>query len=119
MDFKHIYDTLAQSPDLACAFSHNTVVNYIELIGLLKPTPVLAYLQPSYQESVPPPTLPVRVHEFLKDCFDLPDETAKLAWEAFRVLVWSFKPTPQEQLAHRIKHVKLFLEYGLSRGLGV
>ncbi|KAJ7255485.1 hypothetical protein B0H12DRAFT_534610 [Mycena haematopus] len=119
MDFKHICDTLAQAPDLARAFSHKSVVNYIELIGLLKPTPILAYLQPSHQQSVPPPTLPVRVHEFLKDCFELPDETAKLAWEAFRVLAWSFKPTHQEQLAHRIKHVKLFLEYGVSRELGV
>ncbi|KAJ7830210.1 hypothetical protein B0H13DRAFT_1566509, partial [Mycena leptocephala] len=59
------------------------------------------------------------VHDFLKDCFDLQDEIAKLAWEAFRLLAWSFQPTPQEQLAHRIKHVKLFLDYGVSRGIGV
>ncbi|KAJ6505901.1 hypothetical protein C8R47DRAFT_1192501 [Mycena vitilis] len=82
MDFQHICNALTQYPDVAAAFSHSNVVKYIELIALLKPTPVLAYLQPSHQESVPPPTLPVRVHEFLKDCFDLPDETAKLAWEA-------------------------------------
>ncbi|KAJ7349748.1 hypothetical protein DFH08DRAFT_1079096 [Mycena albidolilacea] len=116
MDFQHICDALAQSFDVARAFSHTSVVSYI---GLLKPTPVFAYLQPSHQISVPPPTLPVRVHEFLKDCFDLQDETAKLAWEAFRLLAWSFQPTTQEQLAHRIKHVKLFLDYGVSRGLGV
>jgi hypothetical protein len=85
----------------------------------MKPTPVFTYLQPSHQESVPPPTLPVRVHDFLKDCINLQDEIAKLAWEAFRLLAWSFQPTPQEQLAHRIKHVKLFLDYGVSRGIGM
>ncbi|KAJ7480954.1 hypothetical protein FB451DRAFT_1447095, partial [Mycena latifolia] len=69
--------------------------------------------------SVPPPTLPVEVHEFLKDCFDLPDETGKLAWETFRVLAWSFDPTPEEQSANRIKHVRLFLRHGITRGLDV
>ncbi|KAJ7825864.1 hypothetical protein B0H13DRAFT_1657729 [Mycena leptocephala] len=118
MDFRHICDALAQSPELSRAFSHSSVVKYIELVALLRATPVLNYLQPSHQISVPPPTLPVRVHEFLKDCFDLPDETAKLAWEAFRVLAWAFEPTAEEQSAHRIKHVKLFLEYGLSREIG-
>jgi hypothetical protein len=102
MDFRHICDALAQSPELSRAFSHSSVVKYIELVALLRATPVLNYLQPSHQISVPPPTLPVRVHEFLKDCFDLPDETAKLAWEAFRVLAWAFEPTAEEQSAHRI-----------------
>ncbi|KAJ7857389.1 hypothetical protein B0H13DRAFT_2356955 [Mycena leptocephala] len=57
----------------------------------------------------------MRVHEFLKDCFDLPDETAKLAWE----FLLGFELSAEEQSAHRIKHVKLFLEYGLSREIGV
>ncbi|KAJ7475645.1 hypothetical protein FB451DRAFT_1557538 [Mycena latifolia] len=119
MDFKNICDALARSPEVSRASSHTNVVKYIELIALLKPTPVLAYLQPSHQASVPPPTLPVEVHEFLKDCFDLPDETGKLAWETFRVLAWSFDPTLEEQLANRIKHVRLFLRHGITRGLGV
>lgn len=89
-------------------------MKYIELVALLRATPVLAYLQPSRQISVPLPTLPMRVHEFLKDCFDLPDETAKLAWE----FLLGFEPSAEEQSAHRIKHVKLFLEYGLSREIG-
>ncbi|KAJ7080155.1 hypothetical protein B0H15DRAFT_787367 [Mycena belliarum] len=119
MDFKGICDTLASSPDVSRAFSHTTIIKYIELIGLLKPTPILAFLQPSHRISAPPPTLPVEVHEFLKACFDLPDETGKLAWEAFRVLAWSFDPTPEEQSANRIKHVRLFLRHGVSKGLGV
>jgi hypothetical protein len=96
MDFKRICDTLADSPELAYSFSHNDVVKYIELTALLKPTPVLALLQPSYQTSVPPATLPVRAHNFLRDSFNIPDETAKMAWEAFRSLAWAFEHTPRE-----------------------
>ncbi|KAJ7186264.1 hypothetical protein GGX14DRAFT_409247 [Mycena pura] len=56
----HICDALAESPAIARAFSHNKVVKYIELIDLLKPTPVLTYLQRSHEISAPPlaPTLP-------------------------------------------------------------
>ncbi|KAJ6541391.1 hypothetical protein B0H19DRAFT_1077245 [Mycena capillaripes] len=117
MDFKCVCDILADSPELAYSFSHNDVVKYIELITLLKPTPVLTFLQPSHQTLVPPATLPVRVHNFLRDSFNIPDETAKLAWEAFRLLAWALKPTPREQLAHRIKHVELFLEHELGQYL--
>ncbi|KAJ7831279.1 hypothetical protein B0H13DRAFT_1654703 [Mycena leptocephala] len=119
MDFQAICDTLKSYPDVAHTFAHADVVKYIELIGLLKPTPALAYLQPSYQSSVPPATLPGHVHEFLKACFDIPDETAKLAWETFRVIAWAFEPTPEEQNANRIKHVKLFLMHGLELRIGV
>jgi hypothetical protein len=85
---------LLKSFDVAHTFSHTSVVSYIELIGLLKPAPVFTYyLQPSHQKFVPLPTLPVRVHNFLKDCFDLQGETAKLAWEAFRLLAWPFQLT--------------------------
>ena len=119
MDFKNICDTLANSPAVSAAFSHSNVAKYIEIIALLKPTPVLAFLQPSHQISVPPLTLPVAVHEFLKDCFGIPDETGKLAWEAFRVLAWSFNPSAEEQEANRIKHVQAFLQHGLSRELGM
>jgi hypothetical protein len=41
----------------------------------------------------------MRVHEFLKDCFDLLDETAKLAWE----FLLGFETSAEEQSAHRIK----------------
>ncbi|KAF7351601.1 hypothetical protein MSAN_01592600 [Mycena sanguinolenta] len=47
------------------------------------------------------------------------DETAKLAWEIFRKLAWDFNPTPEEQNANRIKHVKLFLVHGIPNDIGV
>ncbi|KAJ6577782.1 hypothetical protein B0H19DRAFT_867941, partial [Mycena capillaripes] len=73
----------------------------------------------SHQPSVPPLTLPANVHEFLRACFDVPDETAKLAWETFRIMAWSFDPTPEEQNANRLKHIKLFLMHGLDQRIGV
>jgi hypothetical protein len=54
----------------------------------------------------------------LKACFDIPDETAKLAWETFRVIAWAFEPTPEEQNTNRIKHIKLFLMHGLELRIG-
>ncbi|KAJ7037282.1 hypothetical protein C8F04DRAFT_1257200 [Mycena alexandri] len=119
MDFQKICDTLKSHPEVADTFTHTDVVKYIELIGLLKPTPALTYLQPSYQISVPPPTLPGNVHEFLRASFQVDDETAKLAWEIFREIAWAFKPGPEEQRANRIKHVKLFLLYGVEQRIGV
>ncbi|KAF7349146.1 hypothetical protein MVEN_01436900 [Mycena venus] len=119
MDFQKICDALKSCPEVAQTFAHTDVVKYIELVGLLKPTPALAYLQRSHQLSVPPPTLPANVHEFLRACFDVPDETAKLAWNLFRQIAWEFKPAPDEQKANRIKHVKLFLSHGIEQHIGV
>ncbi|KAJ7275993.1 hypothetical protein C8J57DRAFT_1061935 [Mycena rebaudengoi] len=118
MDFQKICTVRSLSPAVAKAFPHTDVVKYIELIGLLKPTPALAHLQPSHQISVPPATLPVNVHEFLKACFSLADETAKLAWEVFRDLAWAFTPSTEEQRASRIKYVRLFLLHGLPLRIG-
>jgi hypothetical protein len=119
MDFQKICDSLRLCPDVALAFTHAGVVKYIELVALLKPTPALAYLYPSHQPSHPPPTLPANVHEFLKACFDIADETAKLAWAIFGDLAWSFEPTQEELKANRIKHVRLFLQYGLEHRIGM
>ncbi|KAJ7323513.1 hypothetical protein DFH08DRAFT_787851 [Mycena albidolilacea] len=88
-------------------------------MALLKPTPALAYLRPSYRPSCPPPTLPANIHKFLKACFDIADETAKLAWAIFGDLVWTFEPSLEEQKANRIKHAKLFLQYGIEHQIGV
>jgi hypothetical protein len=119
MDFQKICDALRSCPEVAQTFTHADVVKYIELVSLLKPTPALAYLQPSHQSSVPPPTLPANVHEFLRACFDVPDETAKLAWKLFQQIAWDFEPIPDEQKANRIKHVKLFLRHGIEQQIGM
>jgi hypothetical protein len=118
MDFLRICDALRLYPEVADTFAHADVVQYIELIALLKPTPALAYLQPSHQPSRPPPTLPANVHEFLKACFGVADETAKLAWAIFGDLAWAFEPSSDDLKAYRIKHVKLLLQYGLDNQIG-
>ncbi|KAJ7755249.1 hypothetical protein B0H16DRAFT_1458791 [Mycena metata] len=102
MDFQKICDTLKSCPEVAQTFPHADVVKYIELVALLKSTPALAYLQPSYQLVL----------------WD-PDETAKLAWEQFREIAWGFEPTADDQKANLVKHVKLFLIHGLEHRIGV
>ncbi|KAK6993014.1 hypothetical protein R3P38DRAFT_2801462 [Favolaschia claudopus] len=119
MDFQHICNALEKRVDVASCFSHTDVVRYIEIIALLKPTPALAYLAPSHLPSTPPESLPANVHEFLRACFDIPDETAKWAWEIFRHLAWAFNPGPEEQSANRLKHIKLFLVHGIPLNIGV
>ncbi|KAJ7209283.1 hypothetical protein GGX14DRAFT_395389 [Mycena pura] len=102
MDLLGVCTALQVYPDVAATFSYADIIRYIELVALLKPTPVLAYLQPSYQLSVPPPTLP-----------------ANLAWEAFREISWAYSPTLAELEAVRIKHVQLLLIHGIPNDIGV
>ncbi|KAJ7211649.1 hypothetical protein GGX14DRAFT_564870 [Mycena pura] len=116
MDLLGVCTALQVYPDVAATFSYADIIRYIKLVALLKPTPVLAYLQPSYQLSVPPLTLPANVHEFLKGCFALEDETAKLAWEAFREISWAYSPTLAELEA---LHVQLLLIHGIPNDIGV
>ncbi|KAK7038548.1 hypothetical protein R3P38DRAFT_2615722 [Favolaschia claudopus] len=119
MDFAQICKALDNCPLVASTFTHADVVKYIEIIALLKPTPALEYLTPSHLPSIPPETLPANVHEFMRACFDVPDETAKWAWEIFREIAWAFSPNPEEQAANRLKHVKLFLVHGIPLNIGV
>ncbi|KAJ7125515.1 hypothetical protein C8R43DRAFT_1090555 [Mycena crocata] len=92
-----------------------TTVRYIELIGLLKPA--LRWNQASYQTH-PPDTLPVNVHDFLKLSLGLTDDITKRAWERLRQAAWE-DLSPAESLAARTKYITLFLQHGLSRGIGI
>ena len=69
--------TLGEYLKLSSALSYEAVVQYIDLLCCLKPTTALK--KPSYN-STPPDSLTVNVHEFLKVCLDISDDTAKLAW---------------------------------------
>ncbi|KAJ7212989.1 hypothetical protein GGX14DRAFT_360980, partial [Mycena pura] len=119
MDFLGICEALANCSPVAQAFTHADIVKYIEIVALLRPTPCLAYLTPSHLPSAPPETLPANVHEFIRACFDVPDETAKLAWEIFHEIAWAYRATSEEQAANRLKHAKLFLLHGIPNGIGV
>ncbi|KAF8951615.1 hypothetical protein BDZ97DRAFT_1602107, partial [Flammula alnicola] len=96
---------------------YKAVQTYIDLINLLKSK--IRALQNSYQVG-PPSTLSVNIHEFLKKCFSMSDYMGKLAWACFQSIAWKtpFSNDGEEQAA-RLKHLKLFLDHGLSRNIGV
>ena len=116
MDILTLSKTLCNNPELCSVFDYKAVQIYIELINLLKGK--LQALQNSNQLG-PPPRLLVNVHEFLKKCFSMSDYMGKLAWDCFQSFAWNtpFLNDVEEQAA-RSKHLKLFLDHGISHGLG-
>jgi len=116
MDIFSLSKILSNNPELCSVFDYKAVQSYIELINLLKGK--LQALQDSYQLG-PPPRLSVNVHEFLKKCFSMSDYMGKLAWDSFQSFAWNtpFLDDVEEQAA-RSKHLKLFLDHGITRGIG-
>jgi CxC5 like cysteine cluster associated with KDZ transposases len=114
MSLLQLASALNNNPQLATALNYDAVVNYIGLIRCLKPS--IALQEASYHCD-PPDSLTVSIHEFLKVCLDISDDTAKLAWAVFRDLAWTFEGTDGDIDALQHKYIKLFMEHGLSRGI--
>ncbi|KAJ7190873.1 hypothetical protein GGX14DRAFT_579467 [Mycena pura] len=91
-------------------------VQYIELLGLLKPT--LEWTQASDLRD-PPLSLPLHIYDFLNASLDISDDIGRLAWEQLREVAWSRAYTAAELLAARTKHINTFLQHGLPRGIGL
>ena len=116
MSLLQLASALNNNPQLATALNYDAVVNYIGLIRCLKPS--IALQQTSYHRD-PPDSLSVSIHEFLKVCLDISDDTAKLAWAVSRNLAWAFEGTDKDIDALQHKYIKLFMEHGLSRGISM
>ena len=116
MSLLQLTSALNNNPQLATALNYDAVVNYIGLIRCLKPS--IALQQASYHRD-PPDSLTVSIHEFLKVCLDISDDTAKLAWAVSRNLAWAFEGTDEDIDALQHKYIKLFMEHGLSRGISM
>jgi hypothetical protein len=116
MDAPSFIDSLANNPDLTAAMSFADLIAYTELIRLLKPT--LCRSQASYQLK-PPQTLPSNIHDFLMAALGMSDSIAKLAWATLRDLAWSADFKLGEELACRVKHIRLFLDHGPQRSIGM
>lgn len=118
MDFLTIAKLFADSPELNAALDYESLNTYLDLVRLLKPDLVYSA---KFSSNEPPERLPVSVHDFLKICVGLQDETAKLAWAVLRHLAWSMDSDPADfwkTSCARTKYLKLFLEHGACRGLG-
>jgi hypothetical protein len=68
-------------PELSATLGYDAIVKYVDLVRCLKST--IALQEPSYHLD-PPEALSASVHEFVKVCLDISDETAKLAWITLR-----------------------------------
>lgn len=118
MNLVKLSSILAESPDLASALDYDTLVNFVDLVGILKPT--LTLLQP-LQDTDPLEHLPINVHDFLKASLHLGDETVKLAWKCLARLAWSTQSgTSDEDFVRRAgsQYLQMFLDHGLCRGIG-
>ena len=114
MNSLHLANILSNNQELSAALNYDAIVDYINLVRCLKPS--IALQEASYHPG-PPNSLTGSIHEFLKVCLDILDDTAKLAWAAFRDLAWAFEGTDEDMDALHHKYNKLFMEYGLSRDI--
>ena len=118
MDLGTISRLFVDSSELNIAFDYEGLVTYVDLIRLLKPE--LTRLKEP--KNSPLEHLPIAIHDFLKLSLGLEDEIAKLAWATLRVFAWNSDPEAEDLRkmgrAH-LKYMKLFLEHGSSRGLGM
>ncbi|KDR68401.1 hypothetical protein GALMADRAFT_231368 [Galerina marginata CBS 339.88] len=117
MDILSLSQIFTENPELCSVFDYKAIQTYVELVNLLRSK--IQALQNSYQPD-PPSSLSVNIHEFLKKCFAMSDYMGKLAWLCFRSTAWAtpFLNNDEEQAA-RLKHLKLFLDHGLARNIGV
>ena len=107
---------LENNSDLRSTFDLTKIVDFLEILSLLKPT--LEWYQPSYIHS-PLERLPISIHEFLVLSLNIPDDVCKLAWDQFREMAWNFSLTEATALAWRTKHLMKFLEYGVGWNIGL
>ncbi|KAF8054208.1 hypothetical protein FPV67DRAFT_1569119 [Lyophyllum atratum] len=117
MDILKLSAALLEHTELQATFDYIAITVYFDLVRLLRP--ILLRLRPSYRPEAPA-TLPINVHDFFNLCLGMEDDVGKLAWHSFKEFVWELPPlTRAEDLAFRARHIQLFLDHGLSRGIGV
>jgi len=116
MSFLQLASILSDNQELSSTLSYDAIVDFVGLVRCLKPS--IALQEASYH-SGPPASLTVSIHEFLKFCLNISDNTAKLAWAAFCELAWAFEGTEGDIDALHHKYIKLFMEHGLSHGISM
>lgn len=116
MDILELASAIQHNPELSATFNHRTLQSYLDLINILRPK--LAAIQ-GVDFSGPPPALPVNVHEFLKQCFSMADNTGKIAWSTLKDFAWSAPfDTSESERAAIAKHSHYFLKHGIQRNIG-
>lgn len=107
---------VSDQPEVVDILDLDGCITFLELIQLLKPTLLLSQ---SIDEMGPLKCLPLNVHEFLKICLELNHEGTKTVWNAFRDLAWSLEVGKDDIESFGRRYMQLFLDHGVSRGIGV
>ncbi|KAL0947556.1 hypothetical protein HGRIS_013649 [Hohenbuehelia grisea] len=118
MDLPELVQILCQYPALTTYFSLDSLVVFINLLQILKPT---LSLQQSSQDTDPPDGLPLNVVQFLAQALSIPDDVVLFAWAALKQIAWSNPPIALVDAVRTspLLYIKLFLVHGLSRGLAL
>jgi len=109
-----IQSVLSVHAEIAEFLDFEGCLKFIELIQLLKPTISLS-LRPD-DSSRPPDRLPLNVHTFLMKCLGLKHENTKVVWLALSSIAWNLKVQDVHVFGQR--HLQLFLDHGISLGIG-
>jgi len=108
---------VSSAPELEESLSVDQLHTLLDLVCLLKPT--LSIIQPGCNPRSPPERLPINVHEFLRCCLGVDDETMKVAWRTLSRSAWGrdLGESFAAQLSGR--YLQMFLDHGHSRGIGM
>jgi len=118
MNFYSVTKVIADLPELSAALDYDGLITYIDLVRLLKHDLTRFVVS----ENGPPKHLPMAFHDFLKLSLELEDEPAKLAWATLRLFAWNFDHEAEDLRKTgcvHLKYMRLFLEHGSSRGIGM
>jgi hypothetical protein len=91
-------------------------LKFIELVQILRGTLSLS-MAPG--QKGPLERLPRNVHDFLGKCLGLGHEETKIIWNMLSPIAWAFESGPEDPQSVSQKHIPLFLQYGISRGIGM
>lgn len=85
MQLQQLAGLLAHSSAVSTVLSFDDLIKLCDVVAWLRDD--IALVQPSYVDSAPP-SLPVNIHDFLKNIFTMTDEGAKVVWHALRDVAW-------------------------------
>ena len=109
-----IHQRLLEQPGLAGAIKMDTAMRFVRLAASLK-RDIVHVQKPTYDLSLPPPSLPQNIHTFLGSAVNLSDDFVTGCWRAFKTTVWSYDAKGHSSMADSL----LFYKYGRNQHLGM
>ena len=111
---EQVYAQLLRHPGLAQAIGMETATRYVHLGASLKHYIIHAQ-KPSYNQKIPPPSLPHIIHEFLGSALALLDDYVQGCWEAFKLTIWQHNP----EVCSPTTEAGVFYKHACNQDLGM